>query len=452
MEVLDKMFDNPPVPEGHICSCDNCLHVRGESTFRERMLASRESSADEPNRERMGAGEPEDQENSGAEDEVTEEPKPRVKALTSHSYRPSAQRLAYVDALNDWVDFKYNSEECTYWDITKDSIMTDKQIKSISMHPGMSSKEDLRSIKPNWVHYDRWGTEVFEIVAGVNRKLQEDKEREAEAKRLAVEERRAKDHERQEEAKKRKADQQVEQEPENRVAEASVSIPLGAEADSSAGTQAAKRPRLRLKANAMPDERAAHAKQVAERKKAGQRERYQRKKLEKAVKKEEVDQHKSLESASEPAPPQPPLLQESAATTSTFTLEAKQEEVENYLVFDDTTTPAVQTTPANPFRMYPYHVPPPMPPTPSSSTSTPLPPTPSSSRVPYPTPSAPGFEFTWVMDDLMTRQQATPQTNPRTTTAVDTAAESPSTQPQTRRRPRMKTNVPTQPSNPSPSL
>ncbi|EUC55211.1 helicase carboxy-terminal domain protein [Rhizoctonia solani AG-3 Rhs1AP] len=450
MEVLDKTFDNPPTPEGHICSCDNCLHARGESTFRERMAAragndaiSRGDVIEEHTQGPDATEALEDQDNSVAEDQVEMKPNPKSKASTSRRYRPGAQRDPYVDALNEWVDLKYNSQECKNWDITKDWILTDKQIKSIAMHPGMTAKEDLKSIKPNWVHYCRWAVEVFGIVASVNQKLQEDRAREADAKRVAEEERRTRDQEKHEQATKRKAEQIAEQqEQENRQAEASIATQMSTEPGSSTEGQT-KRPRITLKPNATPEERAEHVKKQAERKKASNRARYQRQKAEKSVKKEAIDQHDVLASAhatpQRSLPPQEPAL----------TLEAKQEQVNEHLLLNDTTTPTTQTTPASALRMHSYHVPAPMPPTPSSSSSTRT----NSKLSTSVLHSAPDLTFTWVMEDGMKRQQVTPQTNPRAATAsFDTEVKSPSTQSRIRRRPKMKIYTPDQLSNPSPSL
>ncbi|KDN33970.1 hypothetical protein RSAG8_12941, partial [Rhizoctonia solani AG-8 WAC10335] len=170
-KVLDKPFDNSPRTEGYVCSCDNCLCDRGEMTFREQMLAD-DSSIEEPNEGQGVVSAPEDQEQLDAEDQEPMETKPS-KPKVSRSNRAVPQHEAFVDALNEWVDCKYSSSECRWWDITKDWILTEKQIKSISMHPGMLGKEDLKNIKPPWAHYDRWGAEIFQVVEGVSNKLWE---------------------------------------------------------------------------------------------------------------------------------------------------------------------------------------------------------------------------------------------------------------------------------------
>ncbi|KDN35587.1 hypothetical protein RSAG8_11449, partial [Rhizoctonia solani AG-8 WAC10335] len=110
-------------------------------------------------------------------------------------------------------------------------------------------------------------------------------------------------------------------------------------------------------------------------------------------------------------------------------------------------------TPASTLCIHSYHVPGPMPLTPSSSSSTPLQSMASMSNTSYKAPTVPSFTFTWVVEDGMRYQQATPQTNPQTTTTTfDAAIESPSTQSCMCQRPKMKVYTPNQPSSPSASL
>lgn len=111
-----------------------------------------------------------------------------AKVTTSRKYRPKDQRERFITAVNAWVERKYTSAECRWWDGDKTWILTEQQIKAIAMHPGMTSVEDLKSLKPSWIHYKKWGSQLFEVIDSVNQEVEAEKQNAKEEQQRAKEE------------------------------------------------------------------------------------------------------------------------------------------------------------------------------------------------------------------------------------------------------------------------
>jgi hypothetical protein len=114
-----------------------------------------------------------------------------LAGATRIKYRKTAERKLYSTALNEWLDNKYNSPECEHLDITKDWILSSKDISNMARHPALTSTQSLATLRPPWMHLERWGAEVLQVLAGVTERLEaqtEQKRLDEDAKRLAAEE------------------------------------------------------------------------------------------------------------------------------------------------------------------------------------------------------------------------------------------------------------------------
>jgi hypothetical protein len=118
---------------------------------------------------------------SSDSDEVLVEGHP----TTSQFHRPAIRKL-YANALNSWVDYKYDSPECKHLDITKDWVMSPKVMSNIARHTGLTTLQALASLQPRWLNLERWGAEVLQVLAEVTAEI----DAQAELKRLEAEERR----------------------------------------------------------------------------------------------------------------------------------------------------------------------------------------------------------------------------------------------------------------------
>ncbi|KAG8741975.1 hypothetical protein FRC11_014560 [Ceratobasidium sp. 423] len=197
--ILDKAFDNPPRPPEEICLCDNCTRDRGDKTLRDLMAETRSVEvAVEPEDEEKT---PEDEEDEPQEE--TEDETAPVDINKKRKYRPKNQRGEYIEALNKWRDEKFRSPECRWWDITREWILPERLINSIAMHPGMVNAEELNKLKPGWVHYDRWGAEVYEVISKIELRKKEEREKAEEERRAKVERLRAAREEREAETRRR---------------------------------------------------------------------------------------------------------------------------------------------------------------------------------------------------------------------------------------------------------
>ncbi|KAG8700564.1 hypothetical protein FRC11_012830, partial [Ceratobasidium sp. 423] len=173
--ILDKAFDNPPRLPKEICLCNNCTRDCVDKTLRDLMAETRSVEvAVEPEDEEKT---PEDEEDKPQEE--TEDETAPVDINKKRKYRPKNQYE------------KFQSPECRWWDIMCEWILPERLINSIAMHPGMVNAEELNKLKPGWVHYGRWGAEVYEVVSKIELRKEEEREKAEEERRAKVEQLRA---------------------------------------------------------------------------------------------------------------------------------------------------------------------------------------------------------------------------------------------------------------------
>ncbi|KAF8593812.1 hypothetical protein BDV93DRAFT_566118 [Ceratobasidium sp. AG-I] len=209
---------------------------------------------EELNLEDLDSGEgADDQESSDSDVEV-------IGATRKLKWRTSQERKPYVAGLNAWLDQKYDSPECMHWNITKDWILSPEDIKHMARHPGLTNIKTLATLRPPWMHLDRWGDEILQVIAQATAVLeaeQESKRRIAEEKRLAAEE-----------TARVKEENRIERE-----AERQRKIEEALESKAQAAGAPRKR-RVALPKTATPEEVAIRAQEVAEDNRRRQRERY----------------------------------------------------------------------------------------------------------------------------------------------------------------------------------
>lgn len=391
-----------------------------------------------------------DVDSSDSEDELIENKEPGSESIgrNTRRYRPVNQRGPYLEALKAWVDDKFNSAECSAWDIDKSWILSEKQVQAIARHPGISSVSDLGSIKPPWVHTGRWGTDIVRLLEKVANEVQERKREDNEQRmRIAEEKQQQEQLARQQELEalhweREEHEDLLEQQHPEIEARQQVESPHTSGSVRVDMDQPKPKKRQRLSKNATEEEKLEHQRQIKERKNAQSRARYHRKKLEsKQVKQEEIN-HTDAIQASEAGPShiQVATAWDSGVSQSGsgLTLEAKQELVDR----DDLLyTQPTGTTPLTGLRIQQYDGLLPSPATPSfASTGSP--------------------SYTWITESGNSNQPITPCSMSRSSrntpaSVAGTGEPSPSTLPM-RRQPIPKyltnANVPNQPSNPSPSL
>ncbi|KAG8732695.1 hypothetical protein FRC10_000752 [Ceratobasidium sp. 414] len=254
VEVLDKEFDNPPRQNNLPCHCDFHRQERGELSFRE--LMKQEATTNRPTEVDPGprniasvqeviAEESDSNISSNSDLEAPGVHQP--SSALSLKFRKPAERKLYATALQDWVDKKFDSPECEFLDITKDWILSPKEIANRARYSGLTSLGALAELRPPWVHLERWGAEILEVLGTVTATLdaqEEARQQAAEAKRQeAMERARAEQESREQWAAERQ----------HKMAEA---------LQASAMPVVSKKRRLALPANTTEEEKAAREEEI----------------------------------------------------------------------------------------------------------------------------------------------------------------------------------------------
>ncbi|EUC54512.1 hypothetical protein RSOL_053690, partial [Rhizoctonia solani AG-3 Rhs1AP] len=106
--------------------------------------------------------------------------------------RTKAKAKPYKDALETWLDAKYDSDECRRWNVRKHWLLPDKVLERLSKDPGISSTDQLDALKPLWNYRHRWGAEVLHLLQDVTNRLDTEKAAQVEEKRHVREEKQRK--------------------------------------------------------------------------------------------------------------------------------------------------------------------------------------------------------------------------------------------------------------------
>lgn len=340
-------------------------------------------------------------------------------------WRTSSQRKPYIEALHEWLDTKYDSPECQDWNLTKEWLLSDKEIIRMARDPRLTTTEALASLQPPWIHAARWGEQVLDVLAGVTATL-EARKREKEEEKAQL--RAARVHAAEEARKQKDADQKQCLEE----SQSTIQPP----------------PLKRLSTNATEEEKLSRKEELRVRRNAKARAKYHANKHTPAAGEHgtgppspSLNQHPIASSSTKPYPQLSTIRFDSPSTSTALSSSVSRHSTsgpENFV----TTFQAKQEVVDNHDQLLGYHSNNIHPDTPSSSHS--LPPT-------LPTPHTPAFpaqlQFTQVGDAEILRmyQQPTPRSRAKRKATEDLPESLPldtPSVPRVKRRPKMKSVQP----------
>ncbi|CUA74719.1 hypothetical protein RSOLAG22IIIB_11431 [Rhizoctonia solani] len=190
VEAIDKEFGNPPRGEEK-CLCQYHKQLWGEPSLQEQMRAIKlELEKESKDNNTAGVVEAETgRENS----EVPEEDiNTGTSSLTELKMRTKVKAKPYKNALESWLDAKYDSDECRRWNVCKHWLLPDKVLEQLSKDPGITTTDHLNTLKPLWDYCCKWGAEVLDVLQEVTNRLDAERVAQEEEKRHAQEEKQCK--------------------------------------------------------------------------------------------------------------------------------------------------------------------------------------------------------------------------------------------------------------------